>query len=158
MEFIDLAPMRYQRDAHGLCVWRNRFIICVGSWHGPGLRTCEMYDTQDNVWWELPELNEGTCAPGLCIINDRLYKLGGTSDIGKIEMLDLNQRKGWVTVNTTNRYGRKNTINRCLMHSMPPQVFERQEDEGKFLVIGCHFGRGEKPFEYDLLLNKYSMF
>lgn len=34
--------------------------------------------------------------------------------------------------------------------------FERQEDEGKFLVIGCHFGRGEKPFEYDLLLNKYA--
>ena len=156
MEFIDLAPMRYQRDAHGLCVWRNRFIICVGSWHGPGLRTSEMYDTPDNVWWELPELNEGTCAPGLCIINDRLYKLGGTSDIGKIEMLDLNQRKGWVTVNTMNRYGRKNTINRCLMHSMPPQVFERQEDDGKFLVIGCHFGRGEKPFEYDLLLNKYA--
>jgi len=94
MEFIDLAPMRYQKHAHGLCVWRNRFIICVGSWHGPGLRTCEMYDTQDDVLWELPELKEGICAQGLVTIKDRLQKLGGTSDIGFIEMLVLHQSKG----------------------------------------------------------------
>lgn len=38
----------------------------------------------------LPELNEGTCAPGLIIVGNRyLYKLGGTTDIGKVEMLDL---------------------------------------------------------------------
>jgi hypothetical protein len=34
----------------------------------------------------------------------------------------------------------------------------RDEDEGKFLVIGCHFGRSEKPFIYDLMLNKYNEF
>jgi hypothetical protein len=26
------------------------------------------------------------------------------------------------------------------------------------LVIGCHFGRSEKPFLYDLMLNKYNEF
>jgi hypothetical protein len=40
----------------------------------------------------LPDLNEGTCAPGLIIVKDRyLYKLGGTTDIGKVEMLDLHK-------------------------------------------------------------------
>ena len=38
----------------------------------------------------MPDLSENTCAPGLIIIKDRyLYKLGGTSDITKVEMLDL---------------------------------------------------------------------
>lgn len=42
----------------------------------------------------LPDLNEGTCAPGLIIVADRyLYKLGGTTDIGKVEMLDLDKVK-----------------------------------------------------------------
>lgn len=158
MSFVDLAPMKYQRDAHGICSWLDRYLICVGSWHGNGTRSCEIYDTQLNTWKDLPLLNDGTCAPGLCVINDKLFKLGGTSDIGKVEMLDLHTPKRWVTINTSNKYGRKNTINRCLMHSICPQVVERQEDEGKFLVLGCHFGRGEKPFEYNLLLNKYTQF
>ena len=45
MTFVDLAPMHYQRDAHGVTSWRERYMICVGSWHGPGTRSCEMYDT-----------------------------------------------------------------------------------------------------------------
>ena len=90
-------------------------------------------------------MNDGTCAPGLCVLNDKLYKLGGTSDIGKVEMLDLIERKKWVTINTNNKYGRKHTINRCLLHAIKPCLIEdgEDEDEGKFLVLGCHFGRGE---------------
>lgn len=143
--------MHYQRDAHGVTSWRERFMICVGSWHGPGARTCEMFDTQTNTWQDLPLLNDGTCAPGLCVVSDKLYKLGGTSDIGKVEMLDLVAPSRWVTINTANKYGRKNTINRCLMHST-------QTSADSLLVLGCHFGRGEKPFEYNLLLNKYTQF
>jgi hypothetical protein len=42
----------------------------------------------------LPDLNEATCAPGLIIVEDRyLYKLGGTTNLGKVEMLDLNKIK-----------------------------------------------------------------
>ena len=143
--FEVIAPMKYERDAHGICSWRDRYIICVGSWHGPGTRTCEIYDVESNTWSELPILNDGTCAPGLCVLNDKLYKLGGTSDIGKVEMLDLIERKKWVTINTNNKYGRKHTINRCLLHAIKPCLIEdgEDEDEGKFLVLGCHFGRGE---------------
>ena len=91
MCFEKLADMNYQRDAHGVTKWRNRYIIVVGSWHGSdSTKTCEIYDTQTNKWSMLPQLNDGTCAPGLIVMHDRwLYKLGGTSDIGKVEMLDL---------------------------------------------------------------------
>jgi len=77
-------------------------------------------------------LNEGTCAPGLCVIGDLLYKLGGTSDIGKVEILDLVERKGWKSINTNNKYGRKHTINRCLLYSILPSIKEgtNDEDEG----------------------------
>ena len=32
------------------------------------------------------------------------------------------------------------------------------DDDGKFLVLGCHFGRSEKPFVYDITKNKYAQF
>ena len=88
-----LANMNHARDAHGMIAWKERYIIVVGSWHVDlSTRTCEMYDIKRNQWHQLPMLNEGTCAPGLIIVKDRyLYKLGGTTDIGKVEMLDLHK-------------------------------------------------------------------
>jgi hypothetical protein len=121
MSFSRLADMHYQRDAHGITSWLNRYIIVVGSWHGnDSIRTCEMYDVTTNRWTMLPDLNDGTCAPGLIVVKERyLYKLGGTSDIGKVEMLDLQSPKKWVTINTCNKFGRKHTINRCLLFELP---------------------------------------
>jgi len=80
-----------------------------------------MYDVTTDQWMMLPSLNDGTCAPGLLVVKDRyLYKLGGTSDIGKVEMLDLVDPKSWVSINTCNKFGRKHTINRCLLYELPP--------------------------------------
>ena len=86
-----LANMNHARDAHGMISWKDRYLIVVGSWHvESSTRTCEIYDIVKNKWYLLPALNEGTCAPGLIIVENRyLYKLGGTTDIGKVEMLDL---------------------------------------------------------------------
>lgn len=155
-------------------------MVVVGSWHGTeSTRTCESYDVTTDRWSLLPPLNDGTCAPGLIVIKNRyLYKLGGTSDIGKVELLDLEQPRQWVTINTCNKFGRKHTINRCLLFELPracqdgdsgrklacsfacvsKSAVEPQnwlEEEGKFLVLGCHFGRSEKPFMYDVGSNKY---
>ena len=95
--FEKLADMHYQRDAHGLISWKNRYIIAVGSWHGEeSPMTCEMYDVQTNKWTILPKLSEQTCAPGLAIIGDRyLYKVGGNSDISQVSMLDLEKPDKW---------------------------------------------------------------
>lgn len=100
------ANMLHARDAHGLISWRDRYLIVVGSWHvESSSRTCEIYDIEADRWHAMPKLNEGTCAPGLVIVGDRyLYKLGGTTDISKVEMLDLerlapivnlNKKKSW---------------------------------------------------------------
>ena len=57
MNFEKLADMNFERDAHGLIAWRNRYIIAVGSWHGDqSAKTCEMYDVQTNKWTLLPNL------------------------------------------------------------------------------------------------------
>jgi hypothetical protein len=86
-----LSNMNNARDAHGMISWKDKYIIVVGSWHvKTSIRTCEIYDIKKNEWFMLPDLNEATCAPGLIIIEDRyLYKLGGTTNLGKVEMLDL---------------------------------------------------------------------
>ena len=87
------ADMNNARDAHGITKFKNQYIIVVGSWHIPeSQKSCEIYDIKKNKWHNLPELSENTCAPGLIIIKNRyLYKLGGTSDITKVEMLDLDK-------------------------------------------------------------------
>ena len=86
-----LADMNHKRDAHGVIGWKNKKIIVVGAWHvDSSTRTCEMYDIENDKWDLLPELNYPTCAPGLIIMKERyLYKLGGTTNIRKIEVLDL---------------------------------------------------------------------
>lgn len=83
--------MHHARDAHGIIAWKNNFMIVVGSWHvEASTKTVEIYDIQQNEWKQLPELNYATCAPGLIIVHDRyLYKVGGTTNIRKIERLDL---------------------------------------------------------------------
>jgi hypothetical protein len=47
-----------------------------------------------------------------------------------------------------------NPFFRLQVHEQEPYI----EEAGKFLVLGCHFGRSEKPFVYDILGNKYHQF
>lgn len=102
-----MADMNFARDAHGMIGYKNQYIIVVGSWHvEQSTKTVEMYDILSNSWSMLPDLNYSTCAPGLIVIKERyLYKLGGTTNIRKIEFLDLLAPKceqQWITINTSN--------------------------------------------------------
>lgn len=112
-----LEDMHHKRDAHGIIGWKNSKLIVVGSWHvDSSTKTCEIYDIETNKWTQLPELNYPTCAPGLIVIKDRyLYKLGGTTNIRKIEVLDLEKPDIWITINTNNQIGKKSSINRCFL-------------------------------------------
>ena len=128
MCFEKLADMHCERDAHGIVSWKNRYIIAVGSWHGDNsTKSCEMYDVQTNKWSMLPSLADETCAPGLVVIDDRyLYKIGGNNDISQVSMLDLEKPTKWTSINTLNKFGRKHTINRCLLYPLGTQ---KQETE-----------------------------
>lgn len=106
--FKPLPNMHHSRDAHGIISWKDRFIIVVGSWHVESSeKTCEIFDIRTNQWHLMPPLNESTCAPGLVIIGNRyLYKLGGNTDVSKVEMIDLEtlnlpEKKNWRQVLTT---------------------------------------------------------
>ena len=79
-----------------------------------------------------------------------LYKLGGTTNIRKIEVLDLDKPEQWITINSNNQIGKKSSINRCFLHPL------RNED--KFLILGCHFGRSETPFTYHTEKNIFKKF
>ena len=82
--------MHDARDAHGFISYQDKYLIAVGSWHSDSGAKAEIYDIKNNEWHRMPQMNEGTCAPGLIVIGEQyLYKLGGTTDIGKIEKLDL---------------------------------------------------------------------
>ena len=50
--------------------------------------------------------------------------------------------------------GRKATINRCMLVSLDPTG----RGFGKFLVLGCHFGRSEMPFTFEPDSNKFYQF
>jgi hypothetical protein len=108
-----------------------------------------------------------------------LYKLGGKTDIGKIERLNLKtiqlfeinakrerfmisneqgpsedvtcDSNGWEIIQADNKMGRNATINRCMLFSLDPSGL----GYGKFLVLGCHFIRNETPFTFDPDSNKF---
>ena len=146
--------MMFPRDAHGVIGWHDRYMIVLGSWHvESSTKTCEIYDTERDSWELLPDLNYATCAPGLIIMNDRwLYKVGGTTNIRKIERLDLYRMADegeWITINTANQIGKRQSINRCILHPMSSE---------EFLVLGCHFGRSEHPFLYHTDKNSFTKF
>jgi len=104
-KFKQLANMFHARDAHGVIGWKESFMIVVGSWHvESSTKTVEKYDMLSDKWVTLPDLNYATCAPGLIIMEDRyLYKVGGTTNIRKIERLDLLKPEiDWYTINTSN--------------------------------------------------------
>ena len=119
-----------------------------------------MYDINKDQWISLPDLNYATCAPGLIIIKERyLYKLGGTTNIRKIEYIDLRDPKIWITINTSNQMGKKQSINRCLLHPLWGYGGDsNSDDDHTFLILGCHFGRTESPFVYNVEKNKFSKF
>ena len=174
-KFNELQDMNHARDAHGIVSWRDRYIIVVGSWHvDTSQSTCEMYDTRTNIWHPLGCVSEPTCAPGLVVIKDRyLYKIGGTTDICQIEVVDLHELgflKGlkpshvfidspvkdqsqnipqWKTVKPCNRMGHRSTINRCLLYPLSNE---------SVLILGCHFNRSEQPFCYNIKRNRFTKF
>lgn len=129
MTFEKLADTNYERDAHGLTTQKNRYIIAFGSWHKENsTKTCEMYDVQTNKWSILLSLEDKTCALGLVMIGGRyLYKIERKNDISQVNMLDLLQPTKWVSINTLNKFGRKHTINRCLLYPLP----------NKKIISGC---------------------
>jgi hypothetical protein len=70
MVFRGLTSMHDARDAHGFISYMERYLIAVGSWHSDSGAKAEIYDIKSNEWHRMPQMNEGTCAPGLIVIGE----------------------------------------------------------------------------------------
>jgi len=70
MMFRSLKDMYNARDAHGFISYADSYLIAVGSWHNDSAAKAEIYDIKTNCWHHLPQMNEGTCAPGLIVVGE----------------------------------------------------------------------------------------
>jgi hypothetical protein len=137
----NLPDMLYERDAHGVVAWEDKYIIVVGAWHSvASLRKCEIFDIEQNHWRQLPDLNANTCAPGLIVMQRRyVYMIGGGANVLHIEKLDLCKPDHWTRINSNSGMGSRQTINRCLLYPI---------SNNRIFILGCHFNKTEKPFVY----------
>ncbi len=92
--------MNSSRRNHGCLAIRN-FAICLGGHNKSSadiLRKCEQFVPKDNVWFDLPELNEERNFLSPCAVDDRfVYVLGrtGQEQSETCEVLDLDQPFEW---------------------------------------------------------------
>ena len=58
-------------------VYCNGFIYAIGGAGNQGLRTVEKYDLLTNTWMFASCLNIGRWHHGACVLNDKIYIVGG---------------------------------------------------------------------------------
>lgn len=76
---VPLKPMIYARAGHGL-VYTSNGIMAVGgiSKNQAVTETCEIYNIEENEWYQIASLNEPTMNSTLCLFNDMfVLKISG---------------------------------------------------------------------------------
>ena len=56
----------------------NGFIYAIGGDHEQGRRSVEKYDVANDQWMFVSSLNVGRCFHGACVLNDKIYVVGGS--------------------------------------------------------------------------------
>ncbi|TNV78630.1 hypothetical protein FGO68_gene5513 [Halteria grandinella] len=167
-EMIPLEDMTFERDAHGITSWKDRYIIVSGSWHvDNSAATSEMYDIPNNYWITLPENNLIFPTPSMIVIKDRyLYKFGGTESVIEFEMIDLEQYLkyyyqsmkgsinfedsfGWQIIKIKNEMGKFALITGSYLHYL---------NEDQLMVLGYYSNLNEQPFIFDVRQNEFKRF
>lgn len=102
-----VCDLKYGRHGHSLCCLKDKFLICTGSRveHEEAYKKCEMYNISLDLWFDIPELNEGRHYHASCTFNDRyVYVFCGISSIAKknycntIEIFDNDTKRPWELV------------------------------------------------------------
>lgn len=92
------ADMLYPRADHGLCLL-NSYIYAIGSFmHNQCNISCERYDSLQNVWTPIANLNIGRAGSAVCSFdNEFIYCFGGRNGqqqiIPEIEVYSVNSDK-----------------------------------------------------------------
>ena len=102
--------MKYPRHGHSACSLGEKFIVVTGSRKETDTAQfkAECLNIDIDVWFDLPQLNEGRHYHASCSINDRfVYVFCGISNLTKkyvnsIERFDnSNKAKGWEVIQFT---------------------------------------------------------
>jgi hypothetical protein len=99
--------LKYPRHGHSACSLGDKFIFVTGSRkeNDNAHVKCECYNTDIDLWFEVPQLNEGRHYHASCSFLDRfVYIFCGISNsskkyINSIEKFDNLTKKSWELIN-----------------------------------------------------------
>lgn len=99
--------LKYPRHGHAVCCLRDKFLVVTGSRVdiNNASSATEQYNVDLDIWFDLPQLNNGRHYHSTCAMNDRfVYVFAGISNASKrycnsIERIDIdNNRLGWEVI------------------------------------------------------------
>ncbi len=109
---IERRHMIYARHNHVLLSVQDRAVAIGGYNRGStALKKCERFDLENNMWTELPELNEERNFLSACAVGDRfIYVFGGTQLAERdraetYETLDTEQPSSWTLLQISTSEG-----------------------------------------------------
>jgi hypothetical protein len=100
--------MKYARHGHSACALGEKFIVVTGSRkeNEDAHLKAECYNLDIDIWFDLPQLNEGRHYHASCSFLDRfVYVFCGISNktkkyINSIERMDNSSKKSWELITT----------------------------------------------------------
>lgn len=101
--FVKRDAMKHPRHGHSACWFGDKFIVVSGSRKekNKSQGKCEMYNSDIDLWFEMPDLNVGRHYHSSCGFNDKaVYIFCGIANqtrkyINSIEKYDAKNRTKW---------------------------------------------------------------
>ena len=152
LQFIEMKKMRYARHGHSVCQIQDRYLIVSGSRKevNSAATRVELYDTNNDDWMDLANLNEGRHYHSSCqFSNQYLFVFGGIQNQSKkysatIERLyfEIGGKRTWETLNHKPQIGSVLSMLTARQGAGMCQVAADQlvivgGFNGKFLTDGC---------------------
>ena len=85
-EVLNRDKMKHARHGHSACSLGEKFIVVTGSRkeNDSAHMKCEQYNVDIDIWFDLPDLNEGRHYHASCSFRDRfVYVFCGISNTSK---------------------------------------------------------------------------
>jgi len=110
-EFIKRDQMKHPRHGHSACWFGEKFIVVTGSRKEKNNSQikCEMYNSDIDLWFEMPDLNIGRHYHSSCGFGEKsVYVFCGIANktrkyINSIEKYDTSNRNSWKIIEVSQK-------------------------------------------------------
>ena len=132
-EKIILPTMRENKSNH--CLFEIPYIKSICALGGENSNEVEIFNLEEKIWENLPELNCIREGAACCVVNDTFvycffgYDTEKGEYLTSIEKLDLDQKEDWELLNP---YGNKSLMKKKFCGS----IHYRQNFEEKIFIVG----------------------